>query len=224
MIRRLFRWAVILGVLITAAVAGLVFWAPAYWVVLDGSDPQIAAGAESLEQRMSTEMTKVRQGESNWTMDVTAEQINQWMANRMPQWLANQGVDEALIDQAHPMMVRFGDGVIEVAVQSGLWGMEPVTQLVYAAQVDPHRKHIILLLKSMKVGKIPVPVDSTVDFLLHRAGLPESKRQLIEKARQRLMRVDLRMPLGDGRIVEVLGMEMRPDGATLNLRTGWRLM
>lgn len=217
----LFRVVFVLLILIAAAAAWLVFSRPGYWNVLDPKDAQVVAGAERIEQKFGTEITRVRDKDAVWKMEVTSEQINQWLANRMPQWLANQGVDEMIIDQATPMMMRIGAGRIEAAIQSGLWGLEPVVQLSYEPQATAPDRCVQLQLKAMTIGKIGVPVDAMIDFLLNRIGLPESKRHLIEKTRDRLMRVDLRLPLGDGRTVQVLGMELDEGKTTLTLRTGF---
>ncbi len=198
--------------LLTAALVG--WWAlgqrPAYYEPVVVDDPAVRAQAERVEQVVSSEATRVRPAaDPMWQVTLTQDQINHWLAVRMPQWLANQQIDTSFLAAVRNPMVGLVDGRIELAAETRAPGMgDVVVRLVYEPQFDEAAQVVRLRLAGIRTGSLPLPTDAVLDKLVTDA-----------RVRQQIESLALNIPLGDGRTVTIAGMQFQGDAVTLVGRT-----
>src|ERR1041385_5952442 len=111
-------------VVLIVAVAGVSWWAasstPAYWQQIDRDDPRVVQRGAAVENFISTQATSARPDMERWSIELTQEQVNAWLATRLPMWLANQGVDERVIEFFPNLLVHVADKKVEFAAQMRL--------------------------------------------------------------------------------------------------------
>ena len=87
----------VFAILLFAVLLGLGFlaWAsqsaPGWYAPVDPYDPDVSTLAETVEYRVAEELTKVRADEEPWALRVRDEQVNAWLASRLPEWVAHDG-------------------------------------------------------------------------------------------------------------------------------------
>jgi uncharacterized protein YpmS len=216
------RWRVVVltvTLLILAAIAvpgWLVRSTPAYWRPVDVADPQVTARAEEVESRIATQTTSVRPADESWTLELTEEQVNAWLATRLRQWLANQGVDQEARDLVPHAMMNFADQRIELAAELKLKGISQVVRLRYRPQAvtdEPSR----LKLESVYAGRMRIPLEMIVEQVRARIGGADAEdaAEVIAALRS----IELVLPLDDGRTVTVTDVQVSPGRAVLTCRT-----
>lgn len=60
---------------------------PAWYAPPPPDDPDATALAELVEHRLVEEVQRIRPEEERWTLRVTEEQVNAWLATRLPRWI-----------------------------------------------------------------------------------------------------------------------------------------
>jgi len=183
---------------------------PEYWSPLDATDPQVQRTGEVIEQQVTSTTTRVRPAADAWTLELTQDEANAWLASRMPKWLENQNVDRTLIEQLRRSMVRFQPDRVELAVQ-GLFG-ERVLRAIYAPG-EPVDDLATLKLTGLMTGRIALPVETVLDKVA--AAEPRFDAQ----ARSMLENPPLLVPLGDGRVVQCERIEVGDGTIRLTCRT-----
>lgn len=199
------------------AVGALLLASPDYWqtTVVDGSDPAVARRAEAFEREVSSETTAVRQAYERWEIELSQDEVNEWLAARLPQWMRNRGVDETAVRHAKRAVVAIKSDRVELATVVRLGKFEPVVRLVYEPEVNDAGR-VQLSLDRMFAGLMPVPGDSLVDEVLEQYGpLDEDRQRRVDHARKVLHELDLVLHLGDGRVVSVVGMELEDGRVSL---------
>jgi hypothetical protein len=116
--RRRTKFLLITTVLL--GVAGLVLWRvtmtpPSWYRPPDVQDAAVADLAEQVEYRLVEQTQKVRPRAEQWSLRVRENQINSWLAVRLPKWIAHQG-DADWASRVGTPQVRLEPGVISVAV------------------------------------------------------------------------------------------------------------
>lgn len=148
-------------------------------------------------------------------MELSQEELNEWLAARLPQWMRNRGVDETAVRHAQRAMVAIKPDQVELATAVKLGRLEPVVRLVYEPDVNEAGR-VQLSLARIYAGLMPLPGDSLIDEVLDQYGpLNEERQRRLDHARQVLRELDLVVPLGDGRMVSVVGMELSEGKVSL---------
>lgn len=185
-----------------AAIAGAL--SPAWWT--DASTaaltPESADLAERLERGVANELHRWRDEGERWTVALTSEQANAWLAHRLPKWLANS---DQWRGDAPLILVRFQDGRATLGAR-GEWS-ERVVAVAIRPRVDESQA---LWTRAMRVsvGRLGLP-----DSLVHRRAneilsrWPDSR----ETARRVLSALAGRVPLLDRAEVEL------EDGRTVRV-------
>lgn len=186
---------------------------PAHWAPLIPDAP-MARRADALERRVTTNVTLVREGDPTWQLEVTADQMNEWLAARLPRWLANQGAG----GDVGGAMVLLKDGELELAIEamSGEtpWLVRLVCDVLPPDDRSTEDAPANFRIKEILIGKLPVSFETVVSMA--GGSLDAQGRQALDDLAKGLPMV---MDLGDGRIVTVLEAKIDPQRARLTCRT-----
>ena len=199
--------------LVVAALCGT---QPSYWRVLDAENAEIQRDAERVERSVTSRLTRVRPDEETWRIHLSDSQINEWLATRLPKWLKNRGIkDEVLAKIKHPMFNADGR-LLRLAAKISASALVGVVQVGFEPHEPVGDGPVRLKLAEARIGRLPVSVDLLTSAMVHGFGATEKEGKRI---RQTLDSIELRLPLGDGRRVDVVGLEPRQDGVLLSCRT-----
>ena len=187
---------------------GLWLWrsTPAYWSPADGGDPKVQRSAEKFENKFLNTVHEKNRGD--WSVTLHEKQVNQWLAARLPQWLANQ--NHPLAHQKMPrMMVACFEDRLELAFDARAHGFNQIFRLVYRPHNEPNRTSR-LKLSGVYGGRLPLPRDRVLAWLSERGH---------ENTARRLEDLELTATLSDGRTVRVVNLDLMSDQAELQCVT-----
>lgn len=210
-------------------------WAPAWWNPAPAAGAEQDATARALEQWIAAQLSLVRgPGVVRWRMRLRAEDVNAWLAVRLPQWLE---FDRSLPWPAGveaPHVAFDGDGLHGAVLRDGwvlssTWRVETEeeTRGADASGGDgggevrgPGDKASAGAIKTRdgrapagaarlvhagaRVGRLPLPFAEGAGALL----VPELARPVLLETR-----------LGDGRVVRVVSAELGAGEVVLDLET-----
>jgi hypothetical protein len=91
---------------------------PTWWNPPDPRDEQVIALADTAERRLLEEAQELRPPEQAWTIRIREEQVNAWLAARLPAWIAHHG-QVTWPDQLGMPQVNFNNDGVTVAVELG---------------------------------------------------------------------------------------------------------
>ena len=187
---------------------GLWLWrsAPAYWSPADRRDPKVQRGAVKFENVLLSTVHEKNRGD--WSVTLHEKQMNQWLAVRLPQWLANQ--NHPLADRKMPrMMVACFEDRLELAFDARDHGFNQIFRLVYRPHNEPDRSSR-LKLSGVYGGRLPLPRDRVLKWLSERGH---------EQTARRLEDLELIATLNDGRTVRVVNLDLMAGRAELQCVT-----
>lgn len=153
---------------------------PSWWPVLDPSSPAIQAAGELLESTVVEASHRVRPlsgPDATWTLTLDENDLNAWLATRLPKWLS--GWTDAHADTDAPpwfraARVRFDDGLITVGV---CLAESPDTRESYFdVALEPSINSagdLLLTPRGVHAGRMPLPTRIVLDQL--RARLPKGE-------------------------------------------------
>lgn len=204
--------------LLSLAALGVVYFLsrrpPSWWNPPIADEPSALALAESFEQRFAGEVSRVRPDEAPWAVRIGEDQLNAWLALRLPRWLEHAGAPAEAMVQAH---VR--DGAIELAVRPS------PTSAVGVVEATPTLRDgaLSLTISRVGLGAIGLPgasADLIVATLESLADVPDQDDTThAALALLRGRNVPAQVDLGDGRRVELLDIELRRGEIIAQLRT-----
>lgn len=220
--RQRHRWRkglIVAGVVLVAMCLigfGLFTASPGYWETpIDGSDPEVVERAQQFEQEFAAETTAVREDREPWQITLTQDEVNEWVAARLPQWLENRGVDATVVQHAERAMIAIKADRVELATAVKFGSLEPIVRLIYEPRLNEAGR-VQLTLDSIRAGFMPLPGDALIDQVLEQVGpLDEERQRRVDHARDTLNNLDLVLNLGDGRVVSVVGIELTEGEVTL---------
>jgi hypothetical protein len=205
---------------------------PVYWRPIDGTQANVREAAERFEQAASSQLSQLssqrdqqdsdqraqgdqrdqRGGQPVWTMEVTQEQLNNWLAARLPGWGANRRIDPRLLDRISHSMVSIDLDGVEVAVPLERVGVTSIIRLRYKPVVADD-KHVRLVLQDAHAGLVPLPIRTVLEGII--AYMPQGRKGELDTLRGQVQSLDLLVPLQDGRTVSLAGMELLPGKLVL---------
>ncbi|MBL9147724.1 MAG: hypothetical protein JNM94_03435 [Phycisphaerae bacterium] len=195
--------AVTVGVAIAAGVMGYVLSRPpAWWNPPSRVDPVAVVAGEKLENACVTEVHRVRPRGESWAVRVRDDDVNAWIATRLPKWLEHSGTVDA--PQA---MVRFRPDRIEIGAR--VEGVPSVSVLRCSPRMENGRLRLDGL--RTRLGDLPLPFVHGILTRELAAALesPDAPDEL--RALAALLAGEAAAPrfsLGDGRIVELRNIEV----------------
>ena len=152
-------------------------------------------------------------------MELTEDQANAWLAARLPMWLANQGVDQQVLDAIPQVMAQVTEGRVELAAELRLNGTTQIIRLAYRPRPPTgtpgvEGEPIHLDLDGVYAGRLPVPMDALIAQLRQHIG----ERDADETAAA-VRSIELDIPVDDGRRMTVIDVQLTDGRAVLTCRT-----
>ncbi len=210
------------GVLLFTAGVGYALWSasPAHWRVVDADDEEVKKAAGRFERSTVSRLTHVRPPEKAWRLVLEQRPLNRWLATRLPQWLRNQGIEiaEELENAVEQRMVAFRRDHVVVAAKLTTPDLSQILSLRYTPTVTDDGL-VRLTLDGMYAGRLPLPRAAVEGLLENYAQGGSGSRPTAKEILRALEKVDLELPLRDGRKVRVTGIELRKGKAILTCRT-----
>ncbi len=220
--RRLVRVLGLLLVLLCGAGVGLYLLSgrePAWWYRPDARTP---LAAERLENQVVSELSLARPAErlgpyrsGEWTLEVTEEEANAWLATRLRAWVENRagrwpGEVEGVRAAFRPGMVLLGARLDES------YGGRVVSGAA-VPRIEPGGA-LWLRTEGMSLGGLPLPSGVLLDRLrsMVHAGGAEVVAALDGQAP---LLPDAVVPMDDGRRVRITRIEVREGVLVLTCRT-----
>jgi hypothetical protein len=219
---------------------------PTWWSPPAADDAGAMALAESLERRLMEEISRVRPDESPWAVRLSEAQLNAWLALRLPRWIAHAGERVRVESQVH---LVDGGIEIAVRPLDEAGGDEPSRASIGVLRLVPELRDgaLVLGIGSAGIGRLSLPGVSvgatggaarelamqTAESLFRSmlseeeepggagpgAGGPGAGDPVDLAAILRGQPVPPRWPLGDGRSVELLDIELRPGAVIVQCAT-----
>lgn len=162
--RRLRRLAIamlcVASILLTAA--GALYWLslapPSWWKPPNSGDEEASAIADALEAYLVTEANRVRPSASpggpdsyrsaEWDVIVGEEEVNAWLATRLPRWAASRGKTDRLVQ------LHFRESGLSIGTRLGN------TPRVVSAELAPldvrERGAVLTMVRDFKAGRLPL--------------------------------------------------------------------
>jgi len=170
---------------------------PDWWKPADGTSSETIAVGESTENQVLSEMNRVqgRRDGSEWALELGEEEINAWLAARMPRWAANQFPGSFLakgVTQAHVRLeeggvirlgalvdfdMRGGGGGVAVGEDQRVQGIS----VVLVPKIDEADGRLRLVISGARIGRLPVPTGSVIGLVIDHFDVPNRElRDLLE--------------------------------------------
>ena len=153
------------------------------------------ARGEAFEQALVAAVTKVRDPNgASWAIAVDPADINAWLATRLPKWVAH---DPGFASFADAALLRIGseDGALVVESPLGPPALGLVGTVRVPLELVEGDPRVRAEIDGLRVGRLPVPFAA--------AGFDGAAGALDELSRLEARHPDRRVPLADGRLVEV---------------------
>lgn len=213
--------AVVLGSVATGAAGWLLARAePEYWREVDRNDPDVVRRAEAFEQELERVLGQVRSEETSWELRLEQEELREWVATRMPEWLKDNGVQQDLPRWLDQPMVVFEDDQLVVAGRVKFKGRSQIISVQLEPVTGPNGE-VELRLAGAAAGRLPLPAGPLLDKLVaHYGSLDSAQAAAIRKITKDLQGMPLPVvDLSDGRKVEITNIRLRSGVAVLECRT-----
>jgi hypothetical protein len=198
--------AVGLGLAVGALVlvlGGLSQAEPDYWPTIDANAPGAAATAARFEQWLVERFTADYPDGQPWRMELEQRQVNQWLATRARRWAANQQVEIPAPVREVRLVIRPDQLILAGRLGDG---SASTVYSVIGRTVRPDGDDLVHVeIDGARAGRLPVPVVWVLDRLAQGDRLKH--------------RYPLALPLGDGRVVEVIDAELAARRTVLTCRT-----
>ncbi len=224
--RRVLIGTVLLAVMLAGA-AGVTLWrlawmAPARWPDVAADHRQTTVLADRVEYRLAEEAHMVRPADDSWRLRITDEQVNAWLAVRLPAWIAHaQNVEWP--PQLGTPQVHFAEGAIHVGLDYDDDGRR--RYLVATLQPRVLDGQLALVLQGVAFGRLTIPGASVRTLIeTYRDVVPE--RFLEDPSVKRIIdllvdeqRIDPVVSLSDGRRVRLVEIRAGEGDVVLRCRT-----
>ena len=166
---------------------GVAYWmwqsTPDYWRAhqraYENADPDtLTRMAESAEQRTLSDLSRTRGVALEWqantrTLELTYEQINAWLSQRLEPWLANQGA--SMPEAIRAPMLTERDGRLVLAFRAETPELNQVVSIFFDIELTDDgraRLHIRRILG----GELPMPVDTILQRVAQQASQGSERR------------------------------------------------
>jgi hypothetical protein len=182
---------------------------PAWYRPPDALDTAVNELADRVEYRLVEEAQKVRPLHERWSLRVRENQINSWLATRLPKWLAHRG-DTSWSQRAGTPQVRLEPGAISLAVP--VLGGASARTVVARVHPDLVDDKLHITVDRVAVGKIALPGEPLSNLLtLIQPALPPDWEAPVTELAEALAEgqmIDPVIELADGRRVRLLAIRL----------------
>jgi hypothetical protein len=222
------RWirAVVVLQLLLLAAAGVCYLLtrlePSWWRDPKPQGPATASTAEQVESGVVAQLSLARPSDpqhpapnhgyqsGEWSVSITAEDADAWLATRLKQWIENQG--GRWPDQLTGAQVEFAPGVIKAGVRLDTGGQSRIVVIELAPEVRADGS-LWFTPKGMAAGAMPLPAALVMQEVREAmlAGMPagsarrtQAQQALDILAGKQPALKDAVVKLDDGRSVRLL--------------------
>jgi len=176
---------------------------PDYWQTVDANAPNVARTAAQFETWVAERFTARHRDGDSWRIELGQRRINEWLATRARRWAANQQVE--IPAQVREVIVAIRPDEVILAGRINYGPASQVLSLI-GRPTRPNEDDVLhAAVVGARVGKVPVPVTWAFDQIPTNEGLKRTYR--------------LTLPLGDGRVVEVVDAKLADGRVVLTCRT-----
>ncbi len=140
---------------------------PRWWRSADPSDPATIALAQRVERAVLEHVRKPRPLGEPWTVSVTVEQANAWLAVRLPLWAANRGAP--LPKAVQQVQADFSNNRVALGASLHIEGAQQIVAATFLPSVREDGS-LWLLQPHTLAGRLDLPRDWTMARL--RQWLP----------------------------------------------------
>lgn len=148
---------VLFGVIVYVALTRFALVAPAWWKPPNPADPRTLEAARAVENGVTTLLHQRHAPEQTWTMSLSSEDANAWLAARLKEWVANQDGSWVWPAELSSLQVEFRDGQVTLGVGLMYRGAVRVVSLSVSPRMD-EAGALWLPATSVAIGKLSVPV------------------------------------------------------------------
>lgn len=222
---RRFARRLVMAIVLLCVATGAAGWLmaraePEYWREVDRNDPAVVQRAEAFEQELERELGRIRPQETSWELTLEQEELREWVATRMPEWLKDKGVQQDLPPWLDQPMVVFEDDKLVVAGRVSFKGCSQIISVQLEPVTGPGGE-VELRLAGAKAGRLPLPSGALLDKLVaHYGSVDAAQAAAIRKVKKDLEHMPLPVvDLSDGRKVEITNIHLRSGVVVLECRT-----
>ncbi len=185
---------------------------PAWWSPSLSMSDALGRTGERFEQGCVSEIYRIRSEPGPWAIRLREEDVNAWLAARLPLWCEHVGV-ERLGD----VQVHFSEDTVEVATTAADLPSVVVASLrptVADQRLQPN-------LGSVRLGRLPVPflTEGTVRTVIEAFGRGEGDLRSVLLPLLRGESVDTTFTLADRRRLRLRDLEVREGELLMELET-----
>ncbi|MEM7624725.1 MAG: hypothetical protein AAF333_03760 [Planctomycetota bacterium] len=232
------RWAwrilavlvVVLGVLVVRAVV-LVRATPDYWqenrvFLTQTPDAELSEIAQAVENRLPSEWTRpIGKGDGLRTIRIHYDEVNAWLAVRMPQYLENQNIDLPREVGQFMLTQRDGEMVVAFDYESRRFGPRIASLFFQFRQPEsdgndpPLDAGLEARLLRLRAGEQNLSVSYLTNALRDHVAPdnPDIQAMLTALGRRQFVKLPL-LPVDDYRQAAVLGIDVQPTGLDVTVR------
>lgn len=179
---------------------------PAWWTPELSSDAHAAELAEDAEKGMTRVLSREREPGASWSVEITQDQANAWLATRLERWTRSQHAEWPVAVRG--VRVGFAEGSVTIGVAIDAGGAVRYVSLTLAPDVAKAGTRRLRATQA-RVGVQEVPlsrVRSTVARHLPDGALPPQAMDAISRGA-----IDLpeSFALDDARRLRIIGVEAR---------------
>ncbi|MSR69324.1 MAG: hypothetical protein EXS17_03145 [Phycisphaerales bacterium] len=165
--------------------------APSWWVdpVVLADCAQSESTGRELEQQLAATISKIRPAGESWAIRIRDEDINAWIAARLPQWKEHDPLLAWPVAGA-ATQIRFNEqsATIAIAMEGRVWSGSCAITVVPGA--------IAIVPEAGAIGLLPIPGGAALAL------------RWLEGEGAKTLRLPRTFNLGDGRQVEVLHIDL----------------
>jgi hypothetical protein len=222
-----------LTLLLLAAGSGYVLWrlswqSPSWFAPPNPNEPRVASVADDAEYLLLEQTQKIRPAAEQWTLRITQQQINAWLATRLPQWIEHDADMHWPEQIGTPQVLIEPDGLrLAVPVSGGGVESARAVRRVVVATLKPAITAdgaLALPLTRISLGKVWVPgepLGRLTDALRQAApeflGDPRVQNAIDVLAGRKTLPPEY--VLTDGRRVVLTGVKLGEGAIELTART-----
>lgn len=185
---------------------------PAWWSPALSMSDALSRTGERFEQGCVSEIYRIRSEPGPWAIRLREEDVNAWLAARLPLWCEHVGV-ERLGD----VQVHFSADTVEVATMMA----DLPTIAVASFRPTVAGQWLQPNLGAVRLGRLPVPflTEGTVKAVIETLGTGEGDLRSVLLPMLRGESVDTTFELADRRRVRVRDIEVREGELLMELET-----
>lgn len=224
--RRRWRiWVIALAIVIAVGIG--IAWrlslaAPVWWNPPDVQSEAAQHRADRAEYRLVEEAQRIRPVDEVWRLRIREEDINDWLATRLPKWVAHErDIDWPETVGTVQVNITTADVSLGIEYQNG----QRMRVLVIEGVVWVDGDTVVARVEQAAIGRLPVPRSAVEEVAIRlEEAIPEvtvllrDDPSFVEQDTDEL-RTDARFALADGRIIELIDLLLEEGAIVVTCRT-----